>query len=91
MLRVTAGFLASVLRPVSSAQWLLDEFFDRLRRRHGLPPSSAPPWDWLAAQAGVTGPTLAQLRDLHARTLAGRRVSLMRLQGILSRISEQTS
>ena len=53
MLRVTARFFASVLRPVASAQWLLDEFFDRLRRRHGLLQAAAPPWDWLAAQAGV--------------------------------------
>ena len=91
MLRVTAGFFASVLRPVASAQWLLDEFFGRLRRRHGLAPSGAPPWEWLGSQAGVEAAALAQLRDFHARTLAGRRVSLVRLQGIISRISGQTS
>lgn len=91
MLGVTARFFASVLRPVSSAQWLLDEFFDRLRRRHGLAPSAAPPWDWLAAHAGVGRPALAELRTLYARTRAGRRVNLMRLQQLLSQISGHTS
>jgi hypothetical protein len=91
MLRVTARFFAGVLRPVASAQWLLDEFFDRLRRRHGLLHSPAPPWDWLASQAGVTGAALAELRELHARTQAGHRVSLVRLQRIISQISGQTS
>ncbi len=91
MLRVTARFFAGVLRPVASAQWLLDEFFDRLRRRHGLAHSPAPPWDWLASHAGVTGAALAELRELHARTQAGQRVSLVRLQRIISQISGQTS
>jgi hypothetical protein len=91
MLRVTAGFFASVLRPAASAQWLLDEFFDRLRRRHGLGYSHAPPWEWLASQAGVRSAALEELRDLHGRTQAGRRVSLMRLQQIISQISGQTS
>ena len=91
MLRVTAGFFASVLRPVASAQWLLDEFFDRLRRRHGLLHSHAPPWEWLASHAGVTSTVLAELRELYGRTQAGRRVSLVRLQRLISQISGQTS
>lgn len=91
MLRVTARFFAGVLRPVASAQWLLDEFFDRLRRRHGLSHSPAPPWDWLASHAGVTGAALTELRALYARTQAGHRVSLVRLQRIISQISGQTS
>ena len=64
MLRVTARFFAGVLRPVASAQWLLDEFFDRLRRRHGLAHSAEPPWDWLAAHAGVQRGLLDELREL---------------------------
>ncbi len=91
MLRVTARFFASVLRPVASAQWLLDEFFDRLRHRHGLLQTAAPPWDWLASHAGVSSAVLAELRDCYERTQAGRRVSLTRLQRILSRISGQTT
>ena len=91
MLRVTAGFFASVLRPVASAQWLLDEFFDRLSLRHGLPHTEGPPWEWLAAHAGVSGAALDDLRELYGRTRAGRRVSLVRLQRILSQISGQTS
>ncbi len=91
MLRVTAGFFASVLRPVAAAQWLMDEFFDRLRRRHGLLHSAGPPWEWLSARAGVGSTVLDELRDMHASTQAGRRVSLTRLQRILSRISGQTS
>lgn len=91
MLRVTARFFASVLRPVASAQWLLDEFFERLRRRHGLLHTHAPPWDWLASQAGVRSAALEELRDLYGCTQAGRRVSLVRLQQIISQISGQTS
>jgi hypothetical protein len=91
MLRVTAGFFASVLRPVTSAQWLLDEFFDRLRRRHGLTQTAGPPWDWLDSHAGIRTGLLDELRDLYSRTHAGERVSLVRLQRIISQISGQTS
>lgn len=91
MLRTTAGFFASVLRPVTSAQWLLDEFFDRLRRRHGLRHGAGPPWDWLAAHAGVRAGELAELRTLHARVRGGERVSLVRVQRIISQISGQTT
>ncbi len=91
MLRVTAGFFAGVLRPVASAQWLLDEFFERLRRRHGLLHGARPPWDWLQSHAGVASADLEQLHDLYARTQAGRRVSLVRLQRTISQISGQIS
>jgi len=91
MLRVTARFFAGVLRPVASAQWLLDEFFERVRQRHGLSNSGAPPWDWLAAHAGVSRGLLDELQVLYARTQGGQRVSLVRLQQILSQISGQTS
>jgi hypothetical protein len=91
MLRTTAGFFASVLRPVTSAQWLLDEFFARLRRRHGLAHGAEPPWDWLASHAGVRSGVLAELRELYARVQGGHRVSLVQLQRIISQISGQTS
>jgi cbb3-type cytochrome oxidase subunit 3 len=91
LLRMTARFFAGALRPGASAQWMLDEFFDRLRGRHGLASSNAPPWDWLAAHAGVPGGLLVELRDLYARNQGGRRVSLVRLQQILSQLSGQTS
>jgi hypothetical protein len=91
MLRATARFFASVLRPVASAQWLLDEFFDRLRRRHGLLNSAGPPWDWLDSHASIGRGMLDELRDLYARTQAGQRVSLVRLQQILSQISGHIS
>ncbi len=91
MLRVTARFLAGVLRPVASAQWLLDEFFERLRRRHGLLHGARPPWDWLRSHAGVASADLDELRELYARTQSGQRVSLVRLQRTISQISGQTS
>jgi hypothetical protein len=91
MLRVTARFFAGVLRPLASAQWLLDEFFDRLRRRHGLVHSAAPPWEWLEAHAGVDRGLLDELRELYTRTQAGERVSLVRLQRNLSQISGHIS
>jgi hypothetical protein len=76
---------------VASAQWLLDQFFERLRRRHGLLHSAGPPWDWLESHAGVASADLQELRDLHARTQSGHRVSLVRLQRAISHISGQTS
>ena len=91
MLRVTASFFAGVLRPVASAQWLMDEFFDRVRRRHGLAHTASPPWDWLASHAALDSGLLAELRDLYARTQAGERVSLVRLQQTLSQISGHIS
>lgn len=91
MLRVTARFFAGAVRPVAGAQWLLDEFFGRLRSRHGLVHSGAPPWDWLGTQAGVGSGPLAELRELYARTQAGHRVDLVRLQQLLSHISGRTS
>jgi hypothetical protein len=91
MLRMTAGFFAGVLRPVTSAQWLLDEFFDRVRRRHGLAHSADPPWDWLASHSGIPGTELAELRELSRRVGGGHRVSLVRLQTIISHLSGQTS
>jgi hypothetical protein len=91
MLRVTANFFAGVLRPVTSAQWLLDEFFDRLRRRHGLSHTGGPPWDWMATHAGIGSGLLEELHDCYARTQRGERVSLVRLQQILSQISGSTS
>jgi hypothetical protein len=89
MLRVTAGFFAGVLRPVASAQWLLDEFFERLRRRHGLVHGTRPPWDWLRAHAGIRRGDLEDLQDMYARTQSGDRVSMVRLQKTISRISGQ--
>jgi hypothetical protein len=91
MLRATASFFASVLRPVASAQWLLDEFFDRLRRRHGLLNTGGPPWDWLDSHARIGRGMLDELRDLYVRTQGGQRVSLTRLQQILSQISGHIS
>jgi hypothetical protein len=43
-------------------------------------------WEWLSAQAGVSIGELAELRRLHARLHAGRRIDLVRLQTILSRM-----
>jgi hypothetical protein len=91
MLRTTATFFAGVLRPVTGAQWLLDEFFERVRRRHGLAHSADPPWDWLTANAGVRSKDLLELRELYGRLRSGHRVSLVRLQTIISQISGQTS
>jgi hypothetical protein len=76
---------------VASAQWLLDEFFERLRRRHGLLHGARPPWEWLQAHAGVASTDLDELRDLYARTQSGHRVSLVRLQRTISQISGQIS
>jgi len=91
MLRATAGFFAGVLRPVASAQWLLDEFFERVRRRHGLAHGADPPWEWLTTNARIGSGDVLELRELYRQVHGGDRVSLTRLQNVISRISGQTS
>jgi hypothetical protein len=51
-----------------------------------LPEDGAPVWEWLDAQAGLRARDLADLRRLYDRSLAGRRVDLIRLQNLLSQM-----
>ena len=79
-------FFASTLTPVAVGGRLLMNFFNAIRRRLGMREDGAPLWEWLSLQATVSNGDLAELRRLHERTQAGRRVDLRRLQNLLSRL-----
>jgi hypothetical protein len=88
LLLTTAGFLANAVAPRAVARRLLEHFFNRIRRRLGLAEDGQPVWDWLQNDARVAARDLEQLRRLHARASAGRRVELATLHGLLLRLSE---
>ena len=52
-----------------------------------LDENGEPVWEWLGAQAGVSGHDLEQLRYLHACAHSRRRVDLVRLQNCLAKIT----
>ncbi len=88
MLKVSAGFYTHALSPAATAARLFEHFFNSLRRRLHLRENGAPVWDWLERQARVPGERLTELRRLHARAAAGRAVNLVRVQTLLSSLSE---
>jgi hypothetical protein len=83
----TSGeFFAATVTPADTAARLFANFFNSLRRRLNLREDGAPLWEWLSAQAGMRAGDLAELRRLHERIGTSRRVDLMRLQNLLSRL-----
>jgi hypothetical protein len=83
---MSGDFCASILPPPAVGARLFENFFNGIRRRLHWAENGAPMWEWLSARAGVSIGELAELRRLHARMHAGRRVDLVRLQTILSRM-----
>jgi hypothetical protein len=83
---MSGEFFASALPAEEVGARLCANFFNSIRRRLGLQQDGGPVWDWLAAQAGVAPGDLAELRRLHGRMESGRRVDLLRLQNLLSRL-----
>ncbi|MGB6309300.1 MAG: DUF4350 domain-containing protein [Steroidobacteraceae bacterium] len=83
---MSGEFFASALPPQTAAARLFANFFNFIRRRLDLPEDGAPVWEWLSAQAGVARGELSELRRLHDRLQAGRRVDLPRLQTLLSQL-----
>jgi hypothetical protein len=83
---MSGEFFASTVTPTEAAARLCTNFFNSLRRRLHLREDGAPLWEWLSAQAGIRMGDLAELRTLHERIQAGRRVDLIRLQNILSQM-----
>jgi hypothetical protein len=83
---MSGGFFASTLPPAAVGARLFANFFNSIRRRLGLAPDGSPVWEWLSTQAGVSPGELSELRRLHARIQAGRRVDLRRLQNVLSQL-----
>jgi hypothetical protein len=83
---MSGEFFASTLTPAAVGARLCANFFNSIRRRLDLPPDGSPVWEWLSAQAGVSPREMSELRRLHARIQAGRRVDLRRLQNLLSQL-----
>jgi hypothetical protein len=83
---MSGEFFASTLTPAATGARLFENFFDSIRRRLDLRQDGSPMWEWLSAQAGVSLGELSELRRLHQRIRAGRRVNLVRLQNLLSQV-----
>jgi hypothetical protein len=83
---MSGEFFAATVAPAQTGARLCANFFNSLRRRLNLPEDGAPVWEWLDAQAGLRARDLADLRRLYDRSLAGRRVDLIRLQNLLSQM-----
>jgi hypothetical protein len=83
---MSGDFCASLLPAPEAGARLFENFFNGIRRRLHWREDGTPVWDWLSAQAGVSLEDLAELRRIHGRISAGRRVDLLRLQTILSRL-----
>jgi hypothetical protein len=83
---MSGDFFAATLTPAAVGARLCKNFFNSIRRRLDLAPDGSPVWEWLSAQAGVSLSELSELRRLHARIQAGRRIDLRRLQNLLSQL-----
>jgi hypothetical protein len=83
---MSGEFFASAVPPAAAGARLFANFFNSIRRRLSLGQDGSPVWEWLSAQAGVCPSDLSELRRLHDRVDAGRRVDLLRLQNLLSQL-----
>jgi hypothetical protein len=86
LIEASGRFYSAAVAPLDAARRLFENFFDRLRRRLGLPENGEPLWSWLDAQAGVSSRERAQLQSMFARVYAGERVDLTRLHNLLSEL-----
>lgn len=83
----TGGFFANTLARATVAARLVENFERTVRRRAGLR-ADADVLSWLETHARAAGPTLEELKRLHARLESGRSVNLVRLQTLIARILE---
>jgi hypothetical protein len=83
---ITGEFFAGALSPAAAGDRLFENFFNTVRRNLGLPEDGRPVWRWLAADARTGAADLAALEQLYVRTQARRRVDLIKLQNLTSRI-----
>ena len=83
---ITGEFFAGVLSPAAAGARLFENFFNAVRRDLGLPEDGGPVWQWLAADARTGAADLAALEQIYAKTQAGRRVDLIKLQNLTSRV-----
>jgi hypothetical protein len=87
LLAVTADFYAGVLKPAVAGERLCAHFFDAIRRRLGQPENGQPVWAWLEGHGRVSAAEIDELRRLHGRAQAGRRLDLQRLHALLHDLS----
>jgi hypothetical protein len=85
-IRVTGEFFADALSPGAAGARLFGNFFNAIRQRLSLRDDGTPLWEWLASDARINPSQLAELQRLYARTQAGKRVDLVRLHNLLSRL-----
>ncbi|MBS0375646.1 MAG: DUF4350 domain-containing protein [Proteobacteria bacterium] len=88
-LATAAAFLANAVPGVAVGRRLLEQFFNGLHRRLGLPEDGTPAWPWLEAHPRLAAADVAQLRLAHARLAAGRRVDLTKLNRLLMELTRR--
>jgi hypothetical protein len=86
LIEASGRFYSAAVAPLDAARRLLENFFNGLRRRLGLPENGEPLWDWLDAQALVSSRERTQLQSMFVRVNAGERVDLTRLHNLLSEL-----
>ena len=84
LIEASGRFYSVAVPRLEVANRLFENFFNRLRRLLSLPPTGLPLWEWLQAQSRISSVERAQLQDLYAKTCAGERVDLKKLQNLLS-------
>ncbi len=91
LLRRTASFMERVTPPAAAATQLVAAFSRRLARRHRLPATTQPPWEWLEARLGAGSADLLELRRRCAEVASGRAVKLSLLHNLLLRLESRLS
>jgi hypothetical protein len=86
LIEASGRFYSAAVAPLDAAWRLLENFFNGLRRRLGLPANGEPLWEWLDARAGVSSRERTLLHSMFARVYAGERVDLTRLHNLLSEL-----
>jgi hypothetical protein len=86
LVEASGRFYSAVVTPVEAAHRLIENFFNRLRRKLALAENGAPLWDWLGTQSAVSDEERASLQRQFAQAYAGERVDLTGLQKLLSDI-----
>jgi hypothetical protein len=86
LIDASGRFYSNAVTRGEAARRLLENFFNRLRRRLNLPENGAPLWQWLDSQAAVSSEQRALLQSLFAKAYAEERVDLAKLQNLLTDI-----
>lgn len=88
-IRVTGEFIAGSVTGALASQRLIQNFFNAIRRRRLMSENGEPVWDWLGAQAGVSATDVQQLQDLHGKVNSNRKIDLVDLQNLLTRLTRK--